>query len=436
MVLCAAVFAVTYWKCYQEFQMSLPLENQVSRRWLRAHPLRRVISIRQTDRVSSPLTFGVFHPVILMPKGVDWEDETALQYILEHEFVHIRRFDTVFKLWLIAAVCVHWFNPLVWVMYVLANRDIELSCDETVVRHFGSGTRASYAKALIRMEETRSAFVPLCNHFSKSAIEERITAIMKMKKITVISLLLAAILVAGTVTVFATSAKAEANSGQETTAISGTGAKPDEELLAEGLTYQDYTWFYQGKAVAGMYDDNGGIYTNDAGACDVYLAIKRGSGNKISELVQITKKQFTELVDRHMNDVETEAEDGSLMSYVNPDDGKTYYSFDEGKTFEPLTDEEFEARFPTPSVEWWTYDEYKAWLDNEKMQLQSIVGETDWSNGEKFTWTQEEIDKTIAMYENILEDIKKGIMYSKSIDGQDDQMMSYDPADISTSADT
>ena len=124
---------------------------------------------------------------------------------------------------------------------------------------------------------------------------------------------------------------------------------------------------------------------------------------------------------------------------MNPADGRTYYSFDEGKTFEPLTDEEFEARFPTPNVEWWTYDEYKAWLEDEKVRLQNItIGETiGWINGKKFVWTQEEYDKTIAMYEGILEDIKNGMMYSKSIDGQDDfMMMSYNPADISTSTDT
>ena len=123
------------------------------------------------------------------------------------------------------------------------------------------------------------------------------------------------------------------------------------------------------------------------------------------------------------------------MSYVDPTDGKTYYSFDDGKTFEPMTDEEFEARFPTPNVEWWTYDEYKAWLDNEKVQLRSLLGETDTIGGQKFTWTQEEIDKTIAMYEETLADIKNGIMYSKSVDGDDQLIMSYNPADISTSTD-
>ena len=332
------------------------------------------------------------------------------------------------------SVCVHWFDPLVWVMYVLANRDLELSCDEIVVHRFG-GARADYARTLIRMMETRSGVAPLCNGFSKNAIEERITAIMKTKKTTIISFVLAAVLITGTAAAFATSAQAEADNGDRATAAYGTNIQPDAELLATGLTYQDSTWFYQGKAVAGMYDDNGGTYTNDAAAGDIYLAIKRGSDGKVTELAPITKKQFTELVDRHLNDVEIEVGESSLMSYVDPTDGKTYYSFDDGKTFEPMTDEEFEARFPTPNVEWWTYDEYKAWLDNEKVQLRSLLGETDTIGGQKFTWTQEEIDKTIAMYEETLSDIKNGIMYSKSVDGDDQLIMSYNPADISTSTD-
>lgn len=258
---------------------------------------------------------------------------------------------------------------------------------------------------------------------------------MKTKKATIISFVLAAVLITGTAAAFATSAQAEADNGDRATAAYGTNIQPDAELLAIGLTYQDSTWFYQGKAVAGMYDDNGGTYTNDAAAGDIYLAIKRGSDGKVTELAPITKKQFTELVDRHLNDVETEVGESSLMSYVDPTDGKTYYSFDDGKTFEPMTDEEFEARFPTPNVEWWTYDEYKAWLADEKVQLQSLLGETDRVNGHKFTWTQEEIDKTIAMYEETLADIKNGIMYSKSVDGDDQLIMSYNPADISTSTD-
>ena len=133
---------------------------------------------------------------------------------------------------------------------------------------------------------------------------------------------------------------------------------------------------------------------------------------------------------------ETTAEEETLLSYVDPADGKTYYSFDDGKTFQPLTDAEFEALYPTPDIEWWTYDEFKAWLDEEKVQLQGMLGEKGWTGGEgAFVWTQEKIDETLALYESILADIKNGIMYSKTVDGQDAVMMSYNPADISTSTD-
>ncbi len=130
---------------------------------------------------------------------------------MAHEYVHIRRFDSITKLVLIAALCVHWFNPFVWVMYVLANRDIELSCDEAVVRLFGETTKAAYARVLISMEETRSGLNPLCNNFSKNAIEERVTAIMKIKKSSIFSLVLASALVVCVTTAFATSAAAKNN---------------------------------------------------------------------------------------------------------------------------------------------------------------------------------------------------------------------------------
>jgi beta-lactamase regulating signal transducer with metallopeptidase domain len=204
---CALFFGFTYWKCLREFQTSLPVENDFTKSWLAEHPLKRPVSIRQSDRISAPLTFGIVHPVILMPKTTDWNDETALQYILTHEFVHIRRFDTVSKLILTVAMCVHWFNPLVWVMYVLANRDLELSCDEAVVLQFGEHTKTAYARTLIRMEETKSGLSPLCNHFSKSAIEERIVAIMKIKKTSLAALLAAAVLVVGVGAALATSAQ-------------------------------------------------------------------------------------------------------------------------------------------------------------------------------------------------------------------------------------
>lgn len=446
---CAVVFAVAYGRCCREFRASFPVESEVTRRWLQSHPLRRTVAIRQSGRISSPLTFGVLRPVILMPKKTDWTDETALRYVLEHEFVHIQRFDVLSKLLLIAAVCVHWFNPLVWVMYVLANRDLELSCDETVLRRFGGDVRAAYARVLIRMEAARGGFAPLCNHFGKNAIEERITAIMKTKRITIVSLGLAALLVAGTVTVFATSAQggtsgtpaktagafAEENAafaGSGGTAVeSGVPLQPDADYTAAGISSKGRLCYYAGQPVAMIYDDNDSIYMDEEAAGGCYLHVRRDSAGAISGVDVLTKEQFRELEDRSMNAAsDTTYEESTLMSYVDPADGRTYYSFDGGKTFEPLTDAEFEARFPTPDVVWWTYDEYKAWLDNEKVELQSLLGQTDGD----YTWTQQKIDETIALYESILKDIQNGVLYSKTVDGSDDVMLSMNPADIAKTA--
>ena len=141
----AVLFGIAYWKCSWIFRISLPVHHAYTNEWVRTHPLKRTLSIRQSDRFATPLTYGILHPVILMPTSMDWENTTELQYILAHEYVHVRRFDAVTKILLIVVLCIHWFNPLVWVMYWLANRDLELSCDEAVIRIFGKEARADYA---------------------------------------------------------------------------------------------------------------------------------------------------------------------------------------------------------------------------------------------------------------------------------------------------
>ena len=164
----------------------------------------------------------------------------SLRFVLTHEFIHIRRFDAAAKLLLTAALCIHWFNPLVWVLYVLANRDMELACDEEVVRQAGQQEKAAYALTLIHMEEKKSRLMPLCNNFSKSAIQGRITSIMKTRRASVITVLVAAALVLAVSAAFATSA-----SGQHALRpIPGTAFTQGEyeQLLALQLDgYQDMT---------------------------------------------------------------------------------------------------------------------------------------------------------------------------------------------------
>ena len=206
LIVCALFFTVSYFKSRREFQESLPIKNDFLTQWIAEHKLSRPIEIRQSSRISAPLTYGVFKPIILMPKSTKWDDTKQIEYILAHEFVHIRRFDAAAKLLLTATLCIHWFNPLIWAMYILSNRDIELSCDETVVRSFGETTKSTYALTLISMEEKKSTLTPLCNSFSKNAIEERITAIMKLKKTSAVATLVAFSLIISVTTAFATSA--------------------------------------------------------------------------------------------------------------------------------------------------------------------------------------------------------------------------------------
>lgn len=227
-LLCFVFFAASYVKFRMKFRESLPVDNEFINRWLAEKKIFRRISVRCSDRISAPLTYGVFRPVILLPKNFGQLGNDDLKFVLTHEYVHIRRFDAVFKLVLIAALCVHWFNPMVWVMFIIANRDIEISCDEAVIRMLGDREKQTYAMTLIRMEERKSGLATLNNSFSRSAIKERIIAIMKFKKATVLTVIASACLVAGTTTVFATSAQTQNNNDipDEITSIADE-SKPD-----------------------------------------------------------------------------------------------------------------------------------------------------------------------------------------------------------------
>ncbi|MFB7639528.1 M56 family metallopeptidase [Peribacillus butanolivorans] len=197
-------FIVAYVRLYKEFQTAIPVKNnEYLDQWLNDHKLKRTIQIAVSDRITTPLTYGIFKPVILLPKSTNWEDTANIQFILTHELIHIKRFDVLWKVILTIMVALHWFNPLVWLMYFLVNRDIELSCDERVIRQFGDKAKSAYALSLINMADETYTVTPLCNHFSKNGIEERIVSIMTLKKKSVLGTAFACTLVIGGMTAFA-----------------------------------------------------------------------------------------------------------------------------------------------------------------------------------------------------------------------------------------
>lgn len=99
---CALCFLLPHLRGRREWNASLPVEDPFVTAWLDGHPIRRRVRVRCSDRVDSPLTYGLLRPVILLPKTLDRSDVSRLAFVLTHEMAHIRRFDALSKLLLAA----------------------------------------------------------------------------------------------------------------------------------------------------------------------------------------------------------------------------------------------------------------------------------------------------------------------------------------------
>ena len=179
---------------------------------------KRNIPLRVSDRITTPVSFGFFHSSIILPKEMTREGSLMQDAILYHEWIHIRRHDNLFKLFAIAAACIHWFNPLVWIWLFLFEQDLELSCDEAVVAGLTPDQKESYALTLISFAGQKRGILSPSSSFGKNAVKERIVAIMNYKKKGTASLFLGAALLCASLTVFAqgTSTDQAASSQNET----------------------------------------------------------------------------------------------------------------------------------------------------------------------------------------------------------------------------
>lgn len=132
-----------------------------------------------TDQIETPFVLGLWKPKIYLPIALDnWERV----YILAHERHHIRRGDPVFKLLAYIALCLHWFNPLVWRAFHLAEKDMEMSCDEAVIRRLGPEIRADYAQSLLRLSTGHRKFTGMPLAFGEGDTKGRVKNMAKWKK--------------------------------------------------------------------------------------------------------------------------------------------------------------------------------------------------------------------------------------------------------------
>ena len=188
-------------------RMSLPAGGDAAEKWLQEHRSFRKISVRSSDLISGPLTYGILRPVILLPSEIHLDEEEFL-CIMEHEWVHIRRNDVFVKYLMCLAVCIYWFHPLVWMMARLLEQDMEIACDEEALDKYPDCFKKTYALSLIRLAQgRRDSLWPVRACFARhSKIEERIRMIMKRKNYSWKAAALAAGMICCTLTAFTVSA--------------------------------------------------------------------------------------------------------------------------------------------------------------------------------------------------------------------------------------
>ena len=197
----AACLAVAYGAGLTRFYRGRIVRESWAERWLCDHPTRRLLTIRESEKVRAPVSGGILWPVILLPADRTWDEET-LRCVLAHELTHIRRLDGAVKLVCAAALCLHWFNPLMWLMAALVCRDVEFACDEAVLS--GERCRADYARAMLAAESARCARPLLSSGFGGATVR-RMRAVQRFRRKGAASWIVSALAGAALVAVFATS---------------------------------------------------------------------------------------------------------------------------------------------------------------------------------------------------------------------------------------
>ena len=136
-------------------------------------------NVRMCDRVKQPFIIGVFDPIVYMPSIVSKKE---FNYIVEHEHAHIERRDNIRKFIGYVILIIHWFNPLVWIAYLLCCKDIELACDERAVSYYSGKEKKTYANMLLDWSMGTPAALAIPLAFGEIGVKQRVEAIAGGKK--------------------------------------------------------------------------------------------------------------------------------------------------------------------------------------------------------------------------------------------------------------
>lgn len=136
-------------------------------------------NIYACDEVKSPFILGVFKPVIYVPSGIS---SKTMEYIVTHEKAHIKRYDHIWKMMGYLLLVVYWFNPLIWLAYILFCRDIEFACDEKVIKDFDKESKAAYSQALLDCSFPHKMIITCPLAFGDVGVKERVKRVLYYRK--------------------------------------------------------------------------------------------------------------------------------------------------------------------------------------------------------------------------------------------------------------
>ena len=177
--------------------------------------------IMESDRAQGAFLLGYFKPKIYIPVGLSKLDR---EFIIAHEQAHISRGDNWWKLVGFLCVCVHWYNPLVWWSYGLLCQDIEVACDENVVRNMDLEQRKAYSTALLNRGKRLSRFMACPVAFGEVSLKQRIKKVLSYRRPTLLASVIAVVLVIVVAVCFLT------------TPVTDEQEKPDETLSTTAAT--------------------------------------------------------------------------------------------------------------------------------------------------------------------------------------------------------
>ena len=162
-LLLATYTVISYWRLHREIDTAVRYKD----------------NIFQSENVSSPFVLGIINPRIYLPFSMNEQD---MEHVVAHEQAHIRRKDHWWKPLGFLLLTIHWFNPLMWLAYVLLCRDIELACDEKVIKGLGNEQRADYTQALVACSVNRRMIAACPLAFGEVGVKERVKSVMNYKK--------------------------------------------------------------------------------------------------------------------------------------------------------------------------------------------------------------------------------------------------------------